>query len=91
MGLVRSKEMQKSRLKTYEKRLKKDFKKYNSEIKELKQEEFACEEDARKAVQKWIKKTPAGVLYLQPTISRSIRNRFLWIQVMCLNCSTGAV
>ena len=56
--LVRSKEMQKSRLKTYEKRLKKDFKKYKSEIKELKQEEFACEEDALKAVQKWIKKHP---------------------------------
>jgi len=60
--LVRSKEMQKSRLKTYEKRLKKNFKKYKSEIKELKREEFACEEDALKAVQKWIKKHPRCLL-----------------------------
>ncbi|MCW7076320.1 MAG: IS1634 family transposase, partial [Candidatus Syntrophoarchaeum sp.] len=33
-----------------------------SEIKELKREEFACKEDALKAVQKWIKKHPRCLL-----------------------------
>ena len=50
------------KLMTFEKRLKKAFKKYRIEIKELKKEEFACEEDAEKAVQRWIKKHPRCLL-----------------------------
>jgi transposase len=56
--VVHSTEMHKRKDITFEKKIKKIVKEAQKELKELKKIEFACEEDARTALERWSKENP---------------------------------
>ena len=60
--VVHSKEMHKRKDITLEKKIKKIVKEAQKELKELKKIEFACEEDARAALERWKKGNPYCLL-----------------------------
>ena len=60
--VVHSAEMQKRKDVTFEKKIKRIVKEAQKELKDLKKIEFACEEDARAALERWIKENPYCLL-----------------------------
>ncbi len=60
--VVHSAEMQKRKDVTFEKKIKKIVKEAQKELKDLKKIEFACEEDARAALERWKKENPYCLL-----------------------------
>lgn len=60
--VVHSAEMQKRKDVTFEKKIKRIVKKAQKALKDLKKIEFACEEDARAALERWKKENPYCLL-----------------------------
>ena len=60
--VVHSSEMQKRKDVNFEKKIKKIVKEAQKELKDLKKIEFACEEDARAALERWKKENPYCLL-----------------------------
>ncbi|RPJ69022.1 MAG: IS1634 family transposase, partial [Alphaproteobacteria bacterium] len=60
--VVHSSEMQKRKDVTFEKKIKRVIKEAQKELKDLKKIEFACEEDARAAMERWKKENPYFLL-----------------------------
>ncbi len=60
--VVHSSEMQKRKDVTFEKKIKKIVKEAQKELKDLKKIKFACEEDARAALERWKKDNPYCLL-----------------------------
>ena len=60
--VVHSSEMQKRKDVTFEKKIKRMVKEAQKDLKDLKKIEFACEEDARAALERWKKENPHCLL-----------------------------
>lgn len=60
--IVHSSEMQKRKDVTFEKKIKRIVKEAQKELKDLKRIEFACEDDARAALERWMKENPYCLL-----------------------------
>lgn len=60
--VVHSSEMQKRKDVTFEKKIKRIVKEAQKELKDLKRIEFACEDDARAALERWMKENPYCLL-----------------------------
>lgn len=60
--VVHSTEMQKRKDVTFERKIQKKIKESQKDLKELSKVEFACEEDARAALDRWKKENPYCLL-----------------------------
>jgi len=73
--VVHSSEMQKRKDITFEKKIKRIVKETQKELKDLKKIKFACEEDARAALERWKKENPYFLLENVEISTVSIREK----------------